>query len=108
MLTAGNMVIRQNIYKENGKIMKVTMNFSLSYDDMIRFSSAEELRDFYRNAGCDGLEVMPLEPDTRLLVLPDMAAGIHRPFSAALRLLMCEFRPASVISVSRPSAAVTG
>lgn len=51
MLTAGNMVIRQNIYKENGKIMKVTMNFSLSYDDMIRFSSAEELRDFYRKAG---------------------------------------------------------
>lgn len=77
MLTAGNMVIRQNIYKENGKIMKVTMNFSLSYDDMIRFSSAEELRDFYRNAGCDGLEVMPLEPDMRLLVLPDMAVGIH-------------------------------
>ena len=49
--------------------MKVTMNFSLSYDDMIRFSSAEELRNFYRNAGCDGLEVMPIEPDTRSLVL---------------------------------------
>ena len=57
--------------------MKVTMNFSLSYDDMIRFSSAEELRNFYRNAGCDGLEVMPIESDTRPLVLPDMAVGVH-------------------------------
>lgn len=57
--------------------MKITMNFSLSYDDMIRFSSAEDLRNFYRNAGCDGLEVMPMEPDPDGLVLPDMTVGVH-------------------------------
>lgn len=57
--------------------MKVAMNFSLSYDDMIRFSSAEDLRNFYRSAGCDGLEVMPMEADPARLVLPDMTVGVH-------------------------------
>ena len=57
--------------------MKITMNFSLSYDDIIRFSSAEDLRDFYKNAGCDGLEVMPMESDPNRLVLPDMTVGVH-------------------------------
>lgn len=53
------------------------MNFSLSYDDMIRFSSAGDLQDFYRDAGCDGLEVMPMEPDPEQLVLPHMTVGVH-------------------------------
>ena len=40
--------------------MKFQMNFTTSYDDVIRFASAEDLKIFYRTYGCNGLEVMPL------------------------------------------------
>ena len=40
--------------------MKFQMNFTTSYDDVLRFASAQELHDFYKSHGCDGLELMPL------------------------------------------------
>ncbi len=69
--------------------MKYQMNFTTSYDDTIRFQSAEELHDFYKKHGCDGLELMPLPystaeaPDVYLppkkcpLIVPGMVTGIH-------------------------------
>ena len=36
------------------------MNLTTSYDDVIRFASAQDLQNFYRRYGLDGLEVMPL------------------------------------------------
>ena len=69
--------------------MKYQMNFTTSYDDVIRFRSAEELHDFYKKHGCDGLELMPLPystaeaPDVYLppkkcpLIVPGMVIGIH-------------------------------
>lgn len=65
------------------------MNFTTSYDDVIRFCSAEDLRTFYKEHGCDGLEVMPLpystkeHPEIMLpseecpLIEPDMVTGVH-------------------------------
>ena len=40
--------------------MKFQMNLTTSYDDVIRFASAQDLQNFYRKHGLDGLEVMPL------------------------------------------------
>ncbi len=69
--------------------MKFQMNFTTSYDDVLRFASAEELHDFYKSHGCDGLELMPLPystaeaPDVYLppkkcpLIVPGMVTGIH-------------------------------
>lgn len=45
--------------------MKFQMNFTTSYDDVIRFSSAEELQQFYTEHRCTGLEVMPLGYSTK-------------------------------------------
>ena len=44
--------------------MKFQMNFTTSYDDVIRFTSAEDLHRFYTEHGCDGLELMPLPYST--------------------------------------------
>ena len=69
--------------------MKFQMNFTTSYDDVIRFTSADDLQHFYMEHGCTGLEVMPLgystkeAPDVYLpaeecpLIRPDMVTGIH-------------------------------
>ncbi len=69
--------------------MKYQMNFTTSYDDIIRFRSAEDLQSFYREHGCDGLELMPLPystaeaPDVYLspencpLIAQGMVTGIH-------------------------------
>ena len=69
--------------------MKFQMNFTTSYDDAIRFTSADDLQHFYMEHGCTGLEVMPLgystkeAPDVYLsaeecpLIRPDMVTGIH-------------------------------
>lgn len=40
--------------------MKKLMNFTLTHDDIERFSSAEELRSFLDFYGLDGVELMPL------------------------------------------------
>ena len=69
--------------------MKFQMNFTTSYDDVIRFGSVEELQQFYTEHGCTGLEVMPLgystkdAPDVYLpaeecpLIRPEMVTGVH-------------------------------
>ena len=53
--------------------MKFQMNFTTSYDDVIRFGSAEELQQFYTEHGCTGLEVMPLGYSTK--DAPDVFIG---------------------------------
>ena len=45
--------------------MKFQMNFTTSYDDVIRFGSAEELQQFYTEHGCTGLEEMPFGYSTK-------------------------------------------
>ena len=69
--------------------MRFQMNFTTSYADVIRLTSAEDLHDFYKKHGCDGLELMPLPystaeaPDVYLppqkcpLIVPGMVTGIH-------------------------------
>lgn len=57
--------------------MKTMMNFTLSPDDVERFSSSEDLKNFYKTFGCDGLELMPLGEENQTLVTPDMTVGIH-------------------------------
>lgn len=69
--------------------MKFQMNFTTSYDDVIRFASAEDLKIFYRTYGCNGLEVMPLPcmdmkapekilpPESCRLLTPEMIIGVH-------------------------------
>lgn len=57
--------------------MKLTMNFTLSEDDLNRYESANDLRAFYSSFGLDGLEVMPLAEDDRKIVTPDMIVGVH-------------------------------
>lgn len=57
--------------------MKLLMNFTTSEDDVDRYVSSEDLQSFYESAGCDGLELMPLEEDRRGLLRPEMIVGIH-------------------------------
>lgn len=69
--------------------MKFQMNFTTSYDDVIRFRDALDLKNFYTEHGCDGLEVMPLPystkeaPDVYLppeacpLIRPELVRGVH-------------------------------
>ena len=57
--------------------MKEMMNFSVSEADLQRFSSADDLRQFYTGLGLNGLELMPLSKDTQGKVNPDMVVGVH-------------------------------
>ena len=57
--------------------MKTTMNFTTSPYDAERFSSSEDLRQFYTGFRLDGLELMPLDPGLPLQITPDMVAGVH-------------------------------
>lgn len=57
--------------------MKIMMNFTTSSDDVDRYRSQAELRKFYEEAGCDGLELMLMEEDKKKLLSPDMIVGIH-------------------------------
>lgn len=57
--------------------MKITMNFSLSDDDTSRYTDSSDLRSFYQHFGLSGLEVMPLMPDEKHLLAPDMITGVH-------------------------------
>lgn len=53
------------------------MNFSTASDDISRYSSSEELIEFYRRFSCDGLELMPLEESEEHLIQKEMVIGIH-------------------------------
>lgn len=57
--------------------MKITINFSISEDDTMRYRSSSDLRRFYQQYGCSGLEVMPLESTRCPLIATDMAVGVH-------------------------------
>lgn len=66
--------------------MKHLMNFTTSSHDIVRYASAADLEGFYRQFGCDGLEVMPwpyMDGDEVRpaiccpLVLPHMVVGVH-------------------------------
>ena len=57
--------------------MKTTMNFTTSPYDAERFSSSEDLRQFYTGFGLDGLELMPLDPGLPSQITPDMVTGVH-------------------------------
>jgi len=70
-------------------MIRFQMNLTTSYDDVCRFSSAEDLEEFYKAHGCDGLEVMPLDnydpadlehpepPERCKLIRPSMVRGVH-------------------------------
>lgn len=55
--------------------MKTLMNFTGSPDDCGRYSSSEDLREFCRTFGIEGLELMPLGQGS--LIRPDMVTGVH-------------------------------
>ena len=57
--------------------MKLTMNFSISDDDTRRYTDSSDLRTFYQQFGLCGLEVMPLMPDEKHLLEPNMITGVH-------------------------------
>lgn len=57
--------------------MKTMINFSTSPDDLMRYSSADELQKFYQEYGCSGLELMPLGDPSAPQVHPDMIVGVH-------------------------------
>ena len=66
--------------------MKFLMNFTTSPDDVKRYSSAGDLREYYQKYGLNGLEVMPLsyqedhiwrEPELCPVIEPDMVTGVH-------------------------------
>ena len=57
--------------------MKTTMNFTTSPYDAERFSSSEDLRQFYTGFRLDGLELMPLDPGLPSQITPDMVTGVH-------------------------------
>lgn len=57
--------------------MKTLMNYTTFSDDLERYESAGELRDFYRKYGCAGLELMPSGEMLPDLVEPDMIVGLH-------------------------------
>lgn len=88
---------------------KYQMNFTTSYDDVLRFSSAEDLRNFYKGHGCDGLELMPLPystaeapevylpPEECPLIVPGMVTGVHCCcigdwFGRDRKELLCHYR----------------
>ena len=70
-------------------MIKFQMNITTSYDDVCRFSSADDLENFYKSHGCDGLEVMPLDnydpadlehpipPEKCSLIRSSMVRGVH-------------------------------
>lgn len=57
--------------------MKTMMNFTTSPDDVERYESPDDLRSFYRQFGCAGLELMPIDDNSEKLICPDMVIGIH-------------------------------
>lgn len=61
--------------------MKKLINFTLTHDDIERFSSSEELRTFLDFYAVDGLELMPLtdrfEGYGRDIVTDDLIIGVH-------------------------------
>lgn len=66
--------------------MKFLMNFTTSDDDIRRYSSARDLREYYQRYGLSGLEVMPLsyqdgdiwrQPGQCPIIEPDMVTGVH-------------------------------
>ncbi len=61
--------------------MKTMINLTTSSEDLGRFSSAKDLRDFYQSFGCAGLELMPLpaeDPELEKQILsPSMIIGVH-------------------------------
>lgn len=66
--------------------MKTTMNLTTLPDDIGRFQSPEDLKNFYMDFGCAGLELMPchipvdeasLFPWDYSLIDRDMVVGIH-------------------------------
>lgn len=60
--------------------MKTLMNFTSYEEDLNRYHSTEDLRRFYQQFGCSGLELMPVDksPDAfSSRMQPDMILGIH-------------------------------
>lgn len=57
--------------------MKTIMNFTTFSDDLERYKNAEELRNFYGQYGCSGIELTPCDGNLPALVRPDMITGLH-------------------------------
>lgn len=57
--------------------MKTLINFSISPDDLSRYQSSDDLRCFYEQYGCSGLELMPVDGYESDLIRPDMVLGVH-------------------------------
>lgn len=57
--------------------MKTVMNITTCQEDTERYRDREELREFYRGFGLDGLEVLEVGPDAQGLIGPEDTVGVH-------------------------------
>lgn len=57
--------------------MKTVMNITTCAEDTGRYRDLEDLRQFYRSFGLDGLEVLEVGPDQDNLILPPDTVGVH-------------------------------
>lgn len=57
--------------------MKTVMNITTCQEDTGRYRDREELREFYRGFGLDGLEVLEVGPDVQELIEPCDVVGVH-------------------------------
>lgn len=57
--------------------MKTVMNITTCQEDTERYRDREDLREFYRGFGLDGLEVLEVGPDPQGLIGPEDTVGVH-------------------------------
>jgi hypothetical protein len=57
--------------------MKTVMNFTTSRFDTQRYENNEDLKNFYRGFGLDGVELMVVGEDEKGIVKPEDAVGSH-------------------------------
>ena len=62
--------------------MRHIMNITTSSEDLDRFQSRQDLEHFFREHKLDGLEVLQAGTDTRQLIDPEHAIGVHLRYDA--------------------------
>ena len=57
--------------------MKLTMNMTTCAEDTVRFQSRQDLKDFFRGFGLNGLEILEVGPYEKSFIDPDDVIGVH-------------------------------
>lgn len=54
-----------------------------AYEEVLsEYNSAEDLKQFYQNLGCQGLEIIDCNDDQRQIIAPEFIKGLHLSFQA--------------------------